>query len=120
MIRRPPRSTLFPYTTLFRSYLLALIEQINQYRAVSGSSCPHHEAQASSGTGYNTGYTGPWKNVLLDYIDWGGYQVPNPGPEKGADTPEPDPAPSNPDPGDPGPAPTPAPDPPVPTPVPEP
>src|SRR3712207_6998142 len=24
MIRRPPRSTLFPYTTLFRSYLLAL------------------------------------------------------------------------------------------------
>src|SRR5256885_11866509 len=23
MIRRPPRSTLFPYTTLFRSYLLA-------------------------------------------------------------------------------------------------
>src|SRR2546430_11476906 len=25
MIRRPPRSTLFPYTTLFRSALLALI-----------------------------------------------------------------------------------------------
>src|SRR5438093_10280256 len=24
MIRRPPRSTLFPYTTLFRSYLLLL------------------------------------------------------------------------------------------------
>src|SRR3712207_9371778 len=24
MIRRPPRSTLFPYTTLFRSYLLGL------------------------------------------------------------------------------------------------
>src|SRR3989442_9259790 len=24
MIRRPPRSTLFPYTTLFRSYLAAL------------------------------------------------------------------------------------------------
>src|SRR3712207_7747495 len=23
MIRRPPRSTLFPYTTLFRSYLIA-------------------------------------------------------------------------------------------------
>src|SRR5258708_31259643 len=27
MIRRPPRSTLFPYTTLFRSSLDALIEQ---------------------------------------------------------------------------------------------
>src|SRR3712207_8635684 len=25
MIRRPPRSTLFPYTTLFRSELLALV-----------------------------------------------------------------------------------------------
>src|SRR3989475_2393348 len=25
MIRRPPRSTLFPYTTLFRSLLLALL-----------------------------------------------------------------------------------------------
>src|SRR5258708_10495965 len=24
MIRRPPRSTLFPYTTLFRSYLVAV------------------------------------------------------------------------------------------------
>src|SRR5256885_16601193 len=31
MIRRPPRSTLFPYTTLFRSardYILRLIEQL--------------------------------------------------------------------------------------------
>src|SRR2546428_8115528 len=27
MIRRPPRSTLFPYTTLFRSQLLALVHQ---------------------------------------------------------------------------------------------
>src|SRR5476651_2535677 len=27
MIRRPPRSTLFPYTTLFRSYLLTNIKQ---------------------------------------------------------------------------------------------
>src|SRR3712207_7949291 len=26
MIRRPPRSTLFPYTTLFRSYLLESVE----------------------------------------------------------------------------------------------
>src|SRR2546422_6125083 len=27
MIRRPPRSTLFPYTTLFRSAILDVIEQ---------------------------------------------------------------------------------------------
>src|SRR2546430_12270318 len=26
MIRRPPRSTLFPYTTLFRSFLQALLQ----------------------------------------------------------------------------------------------
>src|SRR3712207_7870647 len=26
MIRRPPRSTLFPYTTLFRSHILQVIE----------------------------------------------------------------------------------------------
>src|SRR3712207_7313922 len=28
MIRRPPRSTLFPYTTLFRSYRLLLIDPV--------------------------------------------------------------------------------------------
>src|SRR5438034_7312753 len=29
MIRRPPRSTLFPYTTLFRSHLVTLIRHID-------------------------------------------------------------------------------------------
>src|SRR5258708_15377950 len=29
MIRRPPRSTLFPYTTLFRSELLALFREVD-------------------------------------------------------------------------------------------
>src|SRR5258708_27818024 len=28
MIRRPPRSTLFPYTTLFRSCMVSMMEQI--------------------------------------------------------------------------------------------
>src|SRR2546426_4512949 len=32
MIRRPPRSTLFPYTTLFRSYTLALWPMSIWYR----------------------------------------------------------------------------------------
>src|SRR3712207_8179139 len=33
MIRRPPRSTLFPYTTLFRSETIALyIQKYTQYR----------------------------------------------------------------------------------------
>src|SRR5690242_21102188 len=29
MLRRPPRSTLFPYTTLFRSFFLAVAELIS-------------------------------------------------------------------------------------------
>src|SRR5260370_25280175 len=31
MIRRPPRSTLFPYTTLFRSDVLAHCTKLNQH-----------------------------------------------------------------------------------------
>src|SRR3712207_8228492 len=30
MIRRPPRSTLFPYTTLFRSYLIAFESRLSR------------------------------------------------------------------------------------------
>src|SRR2546430_16623751 len=37
MIRRPPRSTLFPYTTLFRSVLEALVMQEASYvQSISG------------------------------------------------------------------------------------
>src|SRR3712207_7735039 len=35
MIRRPPRSTLFPYTTLFRS--LALAEDAAQFGGIAGT-----------------------------------------------------------------------------------
>src|SRR5438105_8755967 len=31
MIRRPPRSTLFPYTTLFRSLLAVIADQVAEY-----------------------------------------------------------------------------------------
>src|SRR3712207_9449919 len=41
MIRRPPRSTLFPYTTLFRSHLELLLE------GTSNLSGPFGEASAS-------------------------------------------------------------------------
>src|SRR2546425_10475774 len=30
MIRRPPRSTLFPYTTLFRSHVVVLLQAVDQ------------------------------------------------------------------------------------------
>src|SRR5688572_31141560 len=35
MIRRPPRSTLFPYTTLFRSILAALPEYHSRFHELS-------------------------------------------------------------------------------------
>src|SRR5258705_8315468 len=36
MIRRPPRSTLFPYTTLFRSHLAALPAVVDRALAEAG------------------------------------------------------------------------------------
>src|SRR5438093_8037667 len=40
MIRRPPRSTLFPYTTLFRSHLVDLL---GRHRTVDGERLPAHQ-----------------------------------------------------------------------------
>src|SRR5256884_4000630 len=41
MIRRPPRSTLFPYTTLFRSHQGFLkFEQSNRFDALEGKQIP--------------------------------------------------------------------------------
>src|SRR3712207_8921993 len=34
MIRRPPRSTLFPYTTLFRSYRFRNVDQLVEMQAL--------------------------------------------------------------------------------------
>src|SRR3712207_8635673 len=45
MIRRPPRSTLFPYTTLFRSLPLVerqVVRRQGLYRSAQGR--PHHPA----------------------------------------------------------------------------
>src|SRR5256885_8787598 len=47
MIRRPPRSTLFPYTTLFRSLALAV-------RAAAGDG-EHDDAQGDHAAAYRTG-----------------------------------------------------------------
>src|SRR5260221_4920458 len=37
MIRRPPRSTLFPYTTLFRSYAISLAAEVGKTHHLLGS-----------------------------------------------------------------------------------
>src|SRR5437899_12821071 len=41
MIRRPPRSTLFPYTTLFRSRAALLREAVETITLLLGPFCPH-------------------------------------------------------------------------------
>src|SRR3712207_8723798 len=47
MIRRPPRSTLFPYTTLFRSLvLLTLFGALPMYKRVAEAS-PHGDGSIS-------------------------------------------------------------------------
>src|SRR5260370_26305657 len=52
MIRRPPRSTLFPYTTLFRSQLCSADEVLRQH----SSGCPdqpgrHRQRRSQKGKG---------------------------------------------------------------------
>src|SRR3712207_6413632 len=54
MIRRPPRSTLFPYTTLFRSdhVQLQLVELTGAEQRLGGSGTQHqHVGVAGSGAG---------------------------------------------------------------------
>src|SRR2546426_2670461 len=51
MIRRPPRSTLFPYTTLFRSLIAQLLEEqssdLERRLALIRSPASHAEAHAA-------------------------------------------------------------------------
>src|SRR3712207_8676987 len=65
MIRRPPRSTLFPYTTLFRSLL---IRREGRLEAVANT-CPHlggplHEGQIEGDT-----VTCPWHGSVFRLTD---------------------------------------------------
>src|SRR3712207_6965558 len=53
MIRRPPRSTLFPYTTLFRSMRVAVLANV---RTAQGATLSRHKAmQAAFNGGAVTG-----------------------------------------------------------------
>src|SRR2546426_4458539 len=47
MIRRPPRSTLFPYTTLFRSIQQLGLQQLGPFP--NGSALPYFEFDGASG-----------------------------------------------------------------------
>src|ERR1039457_349260 len=55
MIRRPPRSTLFPYTTLFRScYAKAIGEGIVALLLVDGGACHPTQGPGRRGRGLDT------------------------------------------------------------------
>src|SRR3712207_7832432 len=64
MIRRPPRSTLFPYTTLFRSAGLLGVKHV-----VTMSGTPGWDPDAT----YPSWVVNPWDGVYLDVLDyqWG-------------------------------------------------
>src|SRR3712207_7593611 len=49
MIRRPPRSTLFPYTTLFRSLLDDITDAASQLRRIDGHDVLPVDRQAAAG-----------------------------------------------------------------------
>ena len=50
MIRRPPRSTLFPYTTLFRSSMPETSNEVSNRRVSYGSNTPVLTAEDNKGS----------------------------------------------------------------------
>src|SRR2546430_8909542 len=85
MIRRPPRSTLFPYTTLFRShpeqrYSLAaaspFIRRHNWSSGIANSVLPHLRQTISSGKTHTTGLSrffspGEWMAIsAVNLLCW--------------------------------------------------
>src|SRR5688572_3158671 len=57
LIRRPPRSTLFPYTTLFRS--LDLAGELGHRQGAAGHDAPEHLALAGQERGRHAALVGP-------------------------------------------------------------
>src|SRR2546427_1888738 len=49
MIRRPPRSTLFPYTTLFRSQLQRLLPAVDDGVVAADAACHRHRVPHAHG-----------------------------------------------------------------------
>src|SRR2546426_10281792 len=50
MIRRPPRSTLFPYTTLFRSINTSIAHYFNDWMAIEGEAAPTFGSTGGGGS----------------------------------------------------------------------
>src|SRR3712207_8504937 len=60
MIRRPPRSTLFPYTTLFRSYAYLLVMIFPLYNVIESLDKNQIEAARDLGA--------PWWRIHKDVV----------------------------------------------------
>src|SRR3712207_8267033 len=76
MIRRPPRSTLFPYTTLFRSQSLSITGRVldkNNREPVIGASVLIEGTTNGTITGLDGDFTlsnvSPKNNLVVSYID---------------------------------------------------
>src|SRR5258707_11966300 len=69
MIRRPPRSTLFPYTTLFRSEIKASPEKIDSRLALVDQRAINNAADASNYTLWEMGH--PTHAFDLDLLEGG-------------------------------------------------
>src|SRR3712207_8708671 len=68
MIRRPPRSTLFPYTTLFRSHSRYHRAQHRQRLRRSGDHDPEGPPEERPRTPSCAGRTNPVEDVWMDEV----------------------------------------------------
>src|SRR3712207_9583429 len=68
MIRRPPRSTLFPYTTLFRSVALNRAVLEHDVCLVVGPVFPHEVVGFSGGNKYF--FPGVAGQEIIDFSHW--------------------------------------------------
>src|SRR5690349_24212441 len=69
MIRRPPRSTLFPYTTLFRSEVETRADLLDQVDGHSAALARRVEAHAPQSLAERFGHAQRFLGLVLERID---------------------------------------------------
>src|SRR5256886_17588305 len=74
MIRRPPRSTLFPYTTLFRSLALSTSQEIgSEDLRLTPQAVAEERAESSSGEALPDYLDGLERKAILDALSKTGF-----------------------------------------------
>src|SRR3712207_8001717 len=66
MIRRPPRSTLFPYTTLFRSGGLVLLDDVARCVVTTGASLAYCVRWYGEAADLREAGAAAWRKALAD------------------------------------------------------